>query len=63
MDPLDKILSVIVMNAILVVSEDTEAEDLKRFEYCYHFIIIVIFHFRKKVSNIVSKSDSFGKRH
>ena len=31
MDPLDKILSVIVMNAIVIVSEDTEAEDLKRF--------------------------------
>ena len=30
MDPLDKILSVIVMNAILVVSEDVESEDLKR---------------------------------
>jgi len=47
MDPLDKILSVIVMNAIVIVSEDTEAEDLKR----------------RKVSNIVSKSDSFGKKH
>ena len=31
MDPLDKILSVIVMNAVVIVSEDTEAEDLKRF--------------------------------
>ena len=30
MDPLDKILSVIVANAIVIVSEDTEAEDLKR---------------------------------
>merc|ERR1712079_21841 len=45
MDPLDKILSVIVMNAIVIVSEDTEAEDMRR----------------RKVSNIVSKSDSFGK--
>jgi len=48
MDPLDKILSVIVMNAVVIVSEDTEAEDLKR---------------RKVSSNIVSKSDSFGKKH
>jgi len=47
MDPLDKILSVIVMNAIVIVSEDTEAEDMRR----------------RKVSNIVSKSDSFGKKH
>ena len=30
MDPLDKILSVIVLNAIAVVAEDTEAADLKR---------------------------------
>jgi hypothetical protein len=45
MDPLDKILSVIVMNAIVVVAEDTEAADLKR----------------RKVSTLVSKSDSFGE--
>ena len=30
MDPLDKILSVIVFNAIAVVAEDTEAADMKR---------------------------------
>ena len=30
MDPLDKILSVIVLNAIVVVAEDTEAADMKR---------------------------------
>lgn len=30
MDPLDKILSVIVMNAVVIVSEDTEEEDMRR---------------------------------
>jgi len=45
MDPLDKILSVIVFNAIAAVAEDTEAADMKR----------------RKVSNLVSKSDSFGE--
>ena len=30
MDPLDKILSVIVLNAIVIVSEETE-EDMRRF--------------------------------
>merc|ERR1711874_74333 len=47
MDPLDKILSVIVLNAIVIVSEDTE-EDMRR---------------RKVSSSIVSKSESFGKKH
>ena len=36
MDPLDKILSVIVLNAIVIVSEDTDAEDLKR--YCLNHL-------------------------
>ena len=27
MDPLDKILSVIVMNAVVIVSQDTEIQD------------------------------------
>merc|ERR1719300_2082060 len=47
MDPLDKILSVIVMNAIVIVSQDTEqpSEESRR----------------KKISGIVSKSESFGK--
>jgi len=45
MDPLDKLLSIILLNAIAVVTEDTEVADLKR----------------RKVSNLVSKSDSFGE--
>ena len=31
MDPLDKILSVIVLNAIVIVSDETE-EDMRRFD-------------------------------
>lgn len=45
MDPLDKILSVIVMNAIVIVSEDTEAEDMRRFGLYYS--ICTSFLFRK----------------
>ena len=65
MDPLDKILSVIVLNAIVIVSDETE-EDMRRFD-SLGFISRTktnISHFRRKVSSsIVSKSESFGKKH
>ena len=33
MDPLDKILSVIVMNAIVIVSQDSELQDFEQQEF------------------------------
>ena len=36
MDPLDKILSVIVLNAIVIVSDETE-EDMRRFDSLLFF--------------------------
>ena len=42
MDPLDKILSVIVLNAIVIVSDETE-EDMRRFDSLVFFQLKLTF--------------------
>ena len=67
MDPLDKILSVIVMNAIIIVSQDSDQiqEETRRYYSTkkHPLIDYLIILCRKKISGIVSKSESFGKKH
>jgi len=45
LDPLDKILSVIVHQAVLIVSDESDSDDVRR----------------RKISSMVTKSDSFGE--